>query len=203
MIDNFERLNKVEVEIIWFFVLREIKGEGEWYVRGRKGLACEINRHEKSVAVAIDSLIEKEKMITKKKENKLWIKHTLTNNELYSRMAFIDPCFCYAESEQELKTDLLKEIGRIEKEIVLTKEFNNNYQEQDKEIDTILQKITEGDIVELVENFSKTTYENSNSSTEEIVEEALQNFRIGVYANYDEGIGREETYNRFWSETNE
>ena len=197
---KYEHLTNVEADIIWFLVQREIEGKKGWYRYGRKELANEIQRHEKSIVKAMEKMQVKGKITTKKMANKIWIKQTLSTNELNSRIAFIDPIFCCTESEQELEEILEKEIHHLEKEIKLAKETNQENQELDREIDNILKRITERDITELEKKFTERTYENSNDTAEVIVTKALQNFREEIFAKYGERGGEQETYNIFWSE---
>ena len=197
---RYEHLTNVEADIIWFLIERVIEGKKGWYRKGRKELANEIERHEKSLVTAIEKLENKGKIATKKIENKIWLKQTLSTNELNSRIAFVNLLFCCTESEQELEEMLEKEIESLEKEIARTKEENQEKQELDNEIDSLLKKITEKDIADLEQKFAIRTYENSNDTAEVIVTKTLQHFREEMFEKYGIKRGEQETYNLFWSE---
>lgn len=207
LIERYKQLTNVEADTIRYFVWRMITREEEWFEKGLKELACCIKRHKKSIGKAIDSLEKKGMIRTEKKDNKLWIKLTLTNDELNTRIAYIDPMFCNAQSIQELQSDLLSEIERLEKEIIVTIEVNVRKQKKEMVIDTILDQVSETDIEELVRSFVELTYANSNMSQDERIEKALDAFRTDVFGNQEDAFEDEEetsndcikkVYERFW-----
>lgn len=183
-----------------------IVGDGECFDSGLKELARCINRHEKSIGEAVKSL-ETKKMIQKEKsENKIHIKLTLSYDELYTRMTFIDPMFCNSQSIYELQEDLFREIKRIKKEILHTKEVNVTNYTKDSMIDSIIEQVNDADFNELITNMRSRTYANSNKSFDEIVIDALKTFRVEVFEKYgdlnedsDTQARMEDTYENFWS----
>ena len=191
MIEEYTHLTNVEADIIRYLVWRVITREGEWFEHGLKELACCVKRHKKSIGRAINSLEKKGMIRTKKEEKMLWIKHTLTNDELNTRIAFIDPIFCNAQSIQELHSDLLSEIERFENEITVTNEINVRKQRKEIVIDTILDQELEFAIDELVKNFDVLTYANCNKSLDERIEDALQIFRVEVFGKQEETFEEE------------
>lgn len=181
-------------------------GEDVWFEDGLKELSSYVNRHEKSITSAITTLETKGMIKTEKKGNKIWLKHTLTNDELYTRMAFIDSLFCNTKSMQELQVNLLREIERLEEEIRRTKEINVRNQVKDKIIDSVIKQGANEEIDELVDYFGKRTYSNINKSIDEIIEDALQKFSEVIFGKYDESIkeekgerGEKDVYDEFWS----
>ena len=168
-----------------YFVWRVVIGDEEWFSYGLKDLARRVSRHKKSIGKAVDKLKAKGMIQTEKRKNKLGIKHTLSNDELYTRMAFIDPMFCNVQSMHELQNDLTKEIERLEDEIVLTKEVNIINKEKDKQIDSIIRQVNDSDIDVLIENMAKRTYANSNKLPDEIIKDAFQAFREEVFGKYE------------------
>lgn len=202
---NIEELTNVEVDVITYLVWRVMVGEDEWFNKGLKELANNVNRHEKSISDAVKSLEAKGMIQTEKKGRRLRIKHTLTNDELYTRIAFIDSMFCNVQSIKELQEDLIREIERIKEDIIITKEINFVKQENDKIIDTAIQQITNAEIDELLDNFVKRTYANSNKLIQEIVKDALQNFREevfgkygGISEDYNKKEDKQDIYENFW-----
>ncbi len=208
--ESYKKSTNVEADVIRYLVWREIIGEEGWFEKGLKELACCVGRHEKSIGEAV-KLLEAKGMIQKEKnDNKLWIKHTLTNDELYTRMAFIDPMFCNTESMHEFRSDLLNEIKRLEEEIITTKEANARNQGRETIIDAVLGEVTESNIDKLVTNFEELTYENSNKSHDECIMDALETFRDDVFSKHEETFEEEksdewiqETYELYWSRRKE
>lgn len=210
MVESYKQLTNVEADVIRYFVWREIIGEEGWFKKGLKELACCVKRHEKSIGKTVKSLQAKGMIQKEKNDNKLWIKHTLTNDELYTRMAFIDPMFCNTQSMHEFRSDLLSEIKRLEEEIVTTKEANARNQEREIIIDAVLEEVTESNIDELVTNFAELTNANSNKSFDERIMDALETFRGDVFSKNEKTLEEEtsderiqETYERIQSRRNE
>ena len=208
LIERNKQLTNVEADVIRYLVWRVITREGEWFEKGLKELACCVKRHKKSIGKAINSLEEKGMIRTEKNDNKLWIKHTLTNDELNTRIAYIDPIFSNAQSKQELLSDLLSEIERLETEIAITNEVNAGKQKREMVIDAVLNQVSESDIDELVKNFLVSTYANCNKSLDERIMDALYTFRDEVFGKQEATFEEEEEtsdgltqeiYEKFWS----
>ncbi len=206
MVASYKQLSNVEADIIRYLIWRVLVGEDVWFEDGLKELSSYVNRHEKSITSAITTLETKGMIKTEKKGNKIWLKHTLTNDELYTRMAFIDSLFCNTKSMQELQVNLLREIERLEEEIRRTKEINVRNQVKDKIIDSVIKQGANEEIDELVDYFGKRTYSNINKSIDEIIEDALQKFSEVIFGKYDESIkeekgerGEKDVYDEFWS----
>lgn len=201
-----KQLTNVEADIIRYLVWKVLVGDDDWFKDGLKELSSNVCRHEKSITGAITTLEAKGMIKTEKNGNKIWLKHTLTNDELYTRIAFIDPLLCNTKSMQELQVNLLREIERLEEEIRRTKEVNVRNQVKDKIIDLIIKQGANEETDELVDNFEKRTYSNINKSIDEIIEDALQTFRQEMFGKYDESIeeekgemGEKDVYDEFWS----
>jgi len=186
-------LRSVEQSIVLFFVLREMEGKGRCYNKGIKELANEIGRHEKSVRNAIDSLQEMKLITTQKNQNVIMLEHTLSDEELYSRMAFIDYMLSQSQPFQELKNDLNQEITRLEEEIELAKEEIARKEEQNKRREKVIQQITTDDIEVLVDRLlAERTYENVNMTNEAKIEDDLERFRVKMFSKYGGADEREE-----------
>lgn len=183
-------LRPVEQSIIFFFVWREMNDESNWYEKGIKTLAKEINRHEKSVWKAIDTLQEMNLIITQKNQNTTWVKHTLSDEELYSRMAFINYIFCQPQAFQELKNDLNQEIARLEDEIRIAVEDIVRKEEQNRIRNSVIQQITRKDIELFADSIlADKTFSNVNKTFKEIIENELERFREVMFSKYG---GKEE-----------
>jgi len=186
-------LRPVEQSIILFFVLLELNGKGRGYTKGIKALAVEIGRHEKSVQNAIDSLRDKGLLTTQKNQNTVRIEHTLSDEELYSRMAFIDYLFCYSRPIQELENDLTQEIARLEEEVELAKEEIVRKEVQNRIRDFVIQQISQEDI-ELLTNriLAERTFETADKTVEGIIEFELGRFREEMFSKYGGGDETED-----------
>lgn len=209
MVVSYQKLTNVEADVIRYFIWREIIGEDEWFKDGMKELALSIKRHKKSIAKAIATLEAKGMIRTEKSSNRLCVKHTLCNDEVYTRMAFIDPMFCYAQSVQELREELQEEINRLEEEIAASKEANIRNNKRDRVIDKIIEEVPESEFEKLVLHWGEMTYANSNDSLEDRIMDAIQVFRDKVFGRYEEkvvkGISDEsegEIYDEFWMRNN-
>lgn len=198
MAESYKQMKNVEADVIRYLVWREIIGKEGWFEKGLEELACCISRHKKSIGEAVKSLEAKGMVQKEKNGNKLWIKHTLTNDELYTRMAFIDPMFCNTESMHEFQSDLLNEIKRLEEEIVVTKEVNARNQGREIIIDAALEDVNEANIDELVKNFEEFTYANSNKSHDECIMDALETFRGDVFSKHEETLEEKEEKSDEW-----
>lgn len=178
-------LSPIEQSIVFFFVWREMVGINGWYEKGIKALAKQIDRNEKSVRKAIDSLVEMSLLSTQKNQNVVWVKHTLSNEELYSRMAFIDYMLSQSQPFQELKIDLEQEIARLEEEIELAKEEVARKEEQNKLKEKVIQQITSEDIEMLVDRLlAERDFVNANMTNEERIKYEIEKFREEMFSKY-------------------
>jgi len=187
MTEKFRKMNKVEQTIVLFFIWREMNGEKKWYEGGCKELARQIKRSEKSVRDALKLLIERKMVKIQKNSKKLWIKLTLSDEELNTRMIFSSEMFCLLESKQDLKIDLERENKRLDEEIKNYKEKSIEVQIEKQQIETILQKITSEDLRKLANRILvERTWVNVNKSLEEIIEIELLLFRDEMFCKYGE-----------------
>jgi len=178
-------LRNVEQTIIFFFVWREMNGESGWYENGIKELASVVKRHEKSVRKAIESLQEMNLITTQKNNNTIWVKHTLSDDELYSRMAFISYVFYQPQSIQELEEDLNQEIIRLEEEIILSNEEIERKEEQIRIRDFVIQHVNQEDIEIFVDRIlADRTYANASMTFEELIKDKLEIFREEMFSKY-------------------
>ncbi|MCG3254323.1 MAG: hypothetical protein H7648_10805 [Candidatus Heimdallarchaeota archaeon] len=130
---------------------------------------------------------------TQKNQNTIWIKQTLSEEELYSRMAFISDMYNQPQSLQELKEDLKKEIVRLEEELRVKKETKVRKQEENRIRESVIKKITDKDIEKFVERiFSSRTYGNVNKSLEEFIRDELTLFRSEMFSKYGESNSEED-----------
>ncbi|HUU78652.1 MAG TPA: hypothetical protein VMX55_09910 [candidate division Zixibacteria bacterium] len=183
--NKYSILRPIEQSIVFFFVWREISGINGWYEKGIKALAKQINRNEKSVREAIDTLEEMSFLTTQRNQNVIWIKHTLSNEELYSRMAFIDYMLSQSQPFQELKKDLEQEIARLEEEIELAKEEVVRKEEQNKLREKVIQQITSEDIEILVDRLlAERSFENANMTNEDKIRNEIEKFREEMFSKY-------------------
>jgi len=164
-------------------------GDESWFLEGIFNLAMQIQRHEKSVRNALDILEEKKMIFVDRNDNRIRIKLTLSSDELYTRIAFIDQFICNFESLQELRKDLLKDIAQLEREIEITKDDLEERERQVSSIVSILPKISDNDIDNLLFNIiEKRTFANINKSPDEIIDDALQSFRVEMYEKYSQVV---------------
>lgn len=178
-------LRNVEQTLIFFFVWREMNGKSDWYENGIKELASGVKRHEKSVRNAIKSLQEKNLITTQKNDNTIWVKHTLSDEELYSRMAFISYAFCQPQSIQELEEDLNQEIIRLEEEIILSKEEIERKEEQIRIRDFAIQQVNQDDIEIFVDRIlADRTFANAGKTIEKFIKDELEIFREEMFSKY-------------------
>ena len=178
-------LSPIEQSIVFFFVWREMVGKNSWYEKGIKALAKQIKRNEKTVRIAIDSLEEMNLLSTQKKQNIIWVKHTLSKEELYSRMAFIDYMVSQSQPFQELKSDLEQEITRLDEEIELAKEEIARKEEQNKIKEKVIQQITLEDLEILVDRLlAERNFENANMTNEDKIKYELEKFREEMFSKY-------------------
>ena len=207
---GYEKLSKMEQSIVLFFVWREMNGEKDWYDKGCKELAREINRNEKSVQKALISLKRRKKLAIQKNSNRLEIKHTLSVEELNTRVAFISEVFCSTESMLELKTDLEKENKRLDDGILNYREKFIEVEIETQQIKSVLQNVSKRDIKNFVEKvFSERTWANSNKPLKEIISYELPLFMSEMFTKYaeqtEEGILKKtqvdesNIYDEFWS----
>lgn len=181
----------------------------EWYNGGIKELALKLDRHEKSLANAIYSLESKELIIAFKSKNKTRIKLNLTDDELYSRLAFISDEFCKHKSIQELKEDLENEIQRLVEEIENCDKLLTDKIEEDRVIESVIKQITSNDIKKLADRIVRIrTFSNINKTLEEIIVEELALFRSDMFSKYGNVIEKNslefksnesKIYDIFWS----
>ena len=191
--EEYKPLTNVEQTIVYFLVWREMMGENEWYEEGIKKLANDLRRHIKSIREAIKKLKEKNMITTQKNQNTIWIKQTLSEEELYSRMAFISDLYNQPQSRQELKEDLKKEIVRLEEELWVKKETIARKQEENRIRESVIKQITDKDIEKFVERiFSSRTYGNVNKSLEEFIRDELTLFRAEMFSKYGESNSEED-----------
>ena len=191
--EEYKPLTNVEQTIVYFLVWREMMGENEWYEEGIKKLANDLRRHIKSIREAIKKLKEKNMITTQKNQNTIWIKQTLSEEELYSRMAFISDLYNQPQSLQELKEDLKKEIVRLEEELWVKKETIARKQEENRIRESVIKQITDKDIEKFVERiFSSRTYGNVNKSLEEFIRDELTLFRAEMFSKYGESNSEED-----------
>lgn len=191
--EEYKPLTNVEQTIVYFLVWREMMGENEWYEEGIKKLANDLRRHIKSIREAIKKLKEKNMITTQKNQNTIWIKQTLSEEELYSRMAFISDLYNQPQSLQELKEDLKKEIVRLEEELWVKKETIARKQEENRIRESVIKQITDKDIKKFVERiFSSRTYGNVNKSLEEFIRDELTLFRAEMFSKYGESNSEED-----------
>jgi len=191
--EEYKSLTNVEQTIVYFLVWREMVGENEWYEEGIKKLANDLNRHVKSIRDVIKKLKEKNMITTQKNQNTIWIKQTLSEEELYSRMAFISDMYNQPQSLQELKEDLKKEIVRLEEELLVKKEVIARKQEENRIRELVIKRITDKDIEKFVERiFSSRTYGNVNKSLEEFIRDELTLFRAEMFSKYGESNSVED-----------
>ena len=191
--EEYKPLTNVEQTIVYFLVWREMMGENEWYEEGIKKLANDLRRHIKSIRDAIKKLKKKNMITTQKNQNTIWIKQTLSEEELYSRMAFISDMYNQPQSLQELKEDLKKEIVRLEGELRVKKETIVRKQEENRIRESVIKQITDKDIEKFVERiFSSRTYANVNKSLEEFIRDELSLFRGEMFSKYGESNSEED-----------
>ena len=191
--EEYKPLTNVEQTIVYFLVWREMMGENEWYEEGIKKLANDLRRHIKSIRDAIKKLKVKNMITTQKNQNTIWIKQTLTEEELYSRMAFISDMYNQPQSLQELKEDLKKEIVRLEEELWVKKETIARKQEENRIRESVIKQITDKDIEKFVERIiSSRTYGNVNKSLEEYIRDELTLFRAEMFSKYGESNSEED-----------
>lgn len=189
--EEYKPLTNVEQTIVYFLVWREMMGENEWYEEGIKKLANDLRRHIKSIRDAIKKLKKKNMITTQKNQNTIWIKQTLSEEELYSRMAFISDMYNQPQSLQELKEDLKKEIVRLEEELRVKKETIVRKQEENRIRESVFKQITDKDIEKFVERIiSSRTYANVNKSLEEFIRDELSLFRAEMFSKY--GVSNSE-----------
>lgn len=185
--------------------------EEEWFENGIKELAEHVKRHEKSVAKAVNSLEAKNMVVTQKNYNKIRIKHTLSDEELLTRMAFISHMFCSPQSLQELQEDLERENKRLTEEIKIYEEVLAAKQKEERIIESVTQQVTDKDLEALANRILKhRTYSNVNKQLEEIIRDELTLFKADMFSKYG-GIDEEESspqcsddkkediYESFWS----
>lgn len=188
----FQQLTNVEQEIVLFFVFRVMIDEEEWFENGIKELAEHVKRHEKSVAKAVDSLEAKNMVVTQKNYNKIKIKHILSDEELFTRMAFISHMFCSPQSLQELQEDLERENKRLTEEIKIYEEVLAAKQKEERIIESVTQQVTDKDLEDLANRILKDrTFSNVNKQLEEIIRDELILFRAEMFSKYG-GINEEE-----------
>jgi len=191
--EEYKPLTNVEQTIVYFLVWREMMGENEWYDEGIKKLANDLRRHIKSIRDAIKKLKKKNMITTQKNQNTIWIKQTLSEEELYSRMAFISDMYNQPQSLQELKEDLKKEIVRLEEELRVKKETIVRKQEENRIRESVIKQITDKDIEKFVECIiSSRTYANVNKSLEEFIRDELSLFRAEMFSKYGESNSVED-----------
>lgn len=191
--EEYKPLTNVEQTIVYFLVWREMMGENEWYEEGIKKLANDLRRHVKSIRDAIKKLKKKNMITTQKNQNTIWIKQTLSEEELYSRLAFISDMYNQPQSLQELKEDLKKEIVRLEGELRVKKETIVRKQEENRIRESVIKQITDKDIEKFVERiFSSRTYANVNKSLEEFIRDELSLFRAEMFSKYGESNSEED-----------
>ncbi|MHA1185318.1 MAG: hypothetical protein ACTSXA_10055 [Candidatus Heimdallarchaeota archaeon] len=185
--ETYKPLTIVEQTIVYFLVWREMMGENEWYEGGIKNLASDLKRHIKSIREAIIKLQEKNMITTQKKQNFIWIKQTLSEEELYTRMAFISEMYEQPKSIQELKEDLEKEIERLEEELRLKKEIITQKQEEIRIRELVVSQISNEDIEKFVDRIiASRTYVNVNKSLEEFIKDEIAIFREEMFSKYEE-----------------
>lgn len=190
--DEYKPLTNVEQTIVYFLVWREMMGENDWYEEGIKKLGNDLRRHIKSIRDAIKKLKKKNMITTQKNQNTIWIKQTLSEEELYTRMAFISDMYNQPQSLQELKEDLKKEIVRLEEELLVKKEVIARKQEENRIRESVIKQITDKDIEKFVERiFSSRTYVNVNKSLEEFIRDELTLFRAEMFSKYGESNSEE------------
>ncbi|MHA1124371.1 MAG: hypothetical protein ACTSQX_01965 [Candidatus Heimdallarchaeota archaeon] len=162
-----------------------MNGESSWYKKGINSLAKEIDRQKKSVKKAVDSLQEKNMISTQKEEGTIWIKHTLSDEELNTRMAFISDVFCQPQSLQELIKDLNNEIERLEDEIKLTEEKIAEEREENKIMESVIKRITSDDLEKFARCLvAERTNINVSKSIEEFIKDELTSFRTKIFIKY-------------------
>jgi len=190
--EKISLLTNVESEIIFYFVWMEMIGIKGWFEKGIKGLALDLKRHEKSIANALDTLENKKIIVTQKVHNNIWIKQTLSEEELNTRIAFIDHLFCNSRSMQELKSDLEGEINRLKEEKNLSEIILRRKQKENEMVESVIKQITDMDLQVLVnEILVKRDYSNINIPFEEIIHNGLAFFRADMFTKYGE-IDEEE-----------
>lgn len=191
--EEYKPLTNVEQTIVYFLVWREMMCENEWYEEGIKKLANNLRRHIKSIRDAIKKLKKTNMITTQKNQNTIWIKQTLSEEELYSRMAFISDMYNQPQSLQELKEDLKKEIVRLEEELRVKKEAIARKQEENRIRESAIKQITDKDIEKFVECIiSSRTYANVNKSLEEFIRDELTLFRAEMFSKYGESNSEED-----------
>ncbi|MGC9777677.1 MAG: hypothetical protein HZR80_00380 [Candidatus Heimdallarchaeota archaeon] len=180
-------LTKVEQNIIYYFLWRVIKGMDEWFTGGLKKLANNIGRHEKSVVKALKSLQEKSLIETKKVQKKVWIKHTLSDDELFPRLAILCDDFCSSQAINERKKDLLQLNQQLKHEKQNLREKIQKKKMEEKRIEIILENMTDADLNDLVSKIlTERTYANVNSPIEDIIKVEIVSFRDKMYEKYCE-----------------
>ncbi|MHA1761861.1 MAG: hypothetical protein ACTSXA_14715 [Candidatus Heimdallarchaeota archaeon] len=168
-------------------------GEDEWYEKGIKDLSIVLKRNIKSIREAIKKLKEKNMITTQKNQNTFWIKQTLSEDELYSRMAFIMHMDNPSQSLQELEEDLKKEIKRLDEEIAEKKEIIAQQQEEDRIRELVVNQISDNDIEKFVDRIiASRTYVNVNKSLEEFIKDEIAFFREEMFSKYGESKGEED-----------
>ncbi len=179
------KLTNVEQSIVYFFLWRIINLEDDWFEGGIKNLAQKLGRHEKSIANSIKSLESKKMIATSKIKNRVCLKLSLSDDELYSRLAFISDTFCAPISIQDLKEDLENENKRLEEEIKKYDKLLSIQKEEDRIIESVAKQISRKDIEELANRIVVTrTYANINKTLDEIIREELENFRAKMFSKY-------------------
>jgi len=169
--EEYQQLTIIEQTI-------EMMGENEWYEEGIKDLSIVLKRNIKSIREAIKKLKEKNMITTQKNHNTLWIKHTLTDDELYSRMAFTSHMFCYPVSMQELEEELEKEILMLDEEAWIKEEELAKKYEENRNVELAIKKVSDRDFEKLADQIVvKTTYVNVNMSHREKISYELDVFR--------------------------
>ena len=181
----FVKMSKVEQSIVYFLLLRKINLEDDWFDEGFKMLGKKLGRHEKSITRSVKSLESKGMLITSKNVNRINIRLSLSDDELYTRLAFISDVFSNPKSLQELTEDLENEIKRLEEEIKQYEEMLLIRKEEEKIIESVIEQIAEKDVGELAERIVVTrTFANVNKTLDEIIREELENFRAKIFLKY-------------------